>query len=59
MDADIFLFDDVFSVLDPSLAELIFNKTIKKNLTGKCVIVVTSQVSLLPLSEKIMVLRNG
>ena len=58
-DADIYLFDDPLSAVDPTVANSIFTDCIQKALRDKLVILVTHQLQFLRDCDKILVVRDG
>lgn len=57
-DADIYIFDDPLSAVDPKVAKNLFNDCICQYLDGKTRILVTHQVQYLKKADKIIVLNN-
>lgn len=59
--ADIFLFDDPLSAVDPKVGNILFNKAVCDALVGKTRILVTHQLQFLssPAVSRIIVLDNG
>ncbi|XP_051125418.1 LOW QUALITY PROTEIN: ABC transporter C family member 3-like [Andrographis paniculata] len=58
-DADIYLFDDLFSALDAHTGSSVFNECILGFLQSKTVIYVTHQVEFLPAADIILVVKDG
>ena len=58
-DADIYLFDDVLSALDPRVGRTVFNNCIKHALQGKTRVLVTHQLQYLSKVDHIIVVSNG
>lgn len=58
-EADIYLFDDPLSAVDPQVASDIFLKCIKEFLKDKLVVLVTHQLQFLKTCEKILVIKDG
>lgn len=55
-DADVFIFDDPLSALDPEVAENVFEQTIVKMLQGKTRLLVTNQLQCLPRCDMVIAL---
>uniref|UniRef100_A0A0E0G4Z5 MRP-like ABC transporter n=1 Tax=Oryza nivara TaxID=4536 RepID=A0A0E0G4Z5_ORYNI len=58
-DADIFLFDDPFSAVDAHTGLHLFKECLLGLLASKTVVYVTHHVEFLPLSDAIMVMKDG
>ncbi|KAL3283201.1 hypothetical protein HHI36_006350 [Cryptolaemus montrouzieri] len=58
-DADIYLFDDPLSAVDPHVAKHLFQKCILKHLHNKTRILVTHQTQFLNQADFVLVLDNG
>ncbi|EDV27232.1 uncharacterized protein TRIADDRAFT_10225, partial [Trichoplax adhaerens] len=58
-EADIYIFDDPLSAVDPYVAKHIYEKCIRRYLYNRCRILVTHQVQLLNRADKIIVISNG
>jgi ATP-binding cassette subfamily C (CFTR/MRP) protein 1 len=58
-DADIYLFDDILSALDPRVGRTVFNNCIKHALQGKTRILVTHQLQYLNRVDHIIVVSDG
>ena len=58
-EADIYLLDDPLSAVDPQVANDIFEKCIKQELSNKLVILVTHQLQFLKTCQKILVIQDG
>ncbi|KAK2420582.1 ABC transporter C family member [Trifolium repens] len=57
--ADIYLLDDPFSVVDAHTATNLFNEYILEGLAGKIVLLVTHQVDFLPAFDSVLLMSNG
>lgn len=59
--ADIYLFDDTLSAVDAHVAKHIFDNVIGPNgiLAGKTKFFVTHSLSYLPMTDKILVMKDG
>ena len=55
---DIFIFDDSFSALDYK-TDATLRKTLKEELSDKCIIIVAQRISTIMHAEQILVLDNG
>ena len=55
-DADVFIFDDPLSALDPEVAESVFDECILKLLEGKTRLLVTNQLNCLPRCDSVVAL---
>lgn len=55
-DADVYIFDDPLSALDPEVAESVFEECILKLLEGKTRLLVTNQLNCLPRCDSIVAL---
>ena len=58
-DADIYLFDDVLSALDPRVGRTVFNNCIRRALQGKTRVLVTHQLQYLNQVDHIIVVSDG
>ncbi|XP_028246174.1 ABC transporter C family member 3-like isoform X1 [Glycine soja] len=58
-DADIYLFDDVFSAVDAHTGSHLFKECLLDLLSSKTVVYVTHQVEFLPAADLILVLKDG
>ncbi|KAJ6965984.1 ABC transporter C family member 3-like [Populus alba x Populus x berolinensis] len=58
-DADIYLFDDPFSVVDAHTRSHLFKEVLLGLLSSKTVIYVTHQVEFLPTADLILVMKDG
>lgn len=58
-DADIYLFDDVLSALDPRVGRTVFNHCIRDALKGKTRVLVTHQLQYLNQVDHIIVVSDG
>jgi ABC-type multidrug transport system ATPase subunit len=58
-DADVFIFDDPLSALDPEVAEKVFDECILGMLKGKTRLLVTNQLQCLSRCDSIIALGNG
>ncbi|CAH1981029.1 unnamed protein product [Acanthoscelides obtectus] len=58
-EADIYLFDDPLSAVDPHVAKHLFGKCISGYLKGKTRVLVTHQVQFLREADAIIVINNG
>jgi ABC-type multidrug transport system ATPase subunit len=58
-DADVFIFDDPLSALDPEVAEKVFDECILGMLIGKTRLLVTNQLQCLSRCDSIIALGNG
>jgi ABC-type multidrug transport system fused ATPase/permease subunit/acyl-CoA synthetase (AMP-forming)/AMP-acid ligase II len=58
-DADIYLFDDVLSALDPRVGRTVFNNCIRHALEGKTRVLVTHQLQYLNQVDHIIVVSDG
>mmetsp|Transcript_10817 Transcript_10817/g.14851 ORF Transcript_10817/g.14851 Transcript_10817/m.14851 type:complete len:1301 (-) Transcript_10817:41-3943(-) len=56
---DIYLFDEPLGAVDPSVASWIFHHCLLGALRNKTRILVTHQVQFLPLSDTVVVMKNG
>lgn len=57
--AEVYLFDDPLSAVDPKVANSIFSEVMVKFLSDKTRILVTHQLQFLPRADKILLLNNG
>ena len=55
-DADVYIFDDPLSALDPEVAESVFEECILKLLEGKTRLLVTNQLNCLPRCDSVVAL---
>ena len=58
-DADIYLFDDPLSALDADVGKSIFEKTIKENLKGKTILLITHALQYIPMMDFIIKMNKG
>ena len=58
-DADIYLFDDPLSALDADVGKNIFEKTIKENLKGKTILLITHALQYIPMMDFIIKMNRG
>ncbi|KAK4355186.1 hypothetical protein RND71_024157 [Anisodus tanguticus] len=58
-DADVYLFDDLFSAVDAHTGTHLFNECIMGLLNSKTVLYVTHQVEFLPAVDLILVMKDG
>ncbi|ESW18595.1 hypothetical protein PHAVU_006G053900 [Phaseolus vulgaris] len=58
-DADIYLFDDVFSAVDAHTGSHLFQECLLDHLSSKTVVYVTHQVEFLPAADLILVMKDG
>ncbi|KAJ1441275.1 P-loop containing nucleoside triphosphate hydrolase [Sesbania bispinosa] len=58
-DADIYLFDDLFSAVDAHTGSHLFKECLLGLLSSKTVVYVTHQVEFLPASDLILVMKDG
>ncbi|RDX68629.1 ABC transporter C family member 3, partial [Mucuna pruriens] len=58
-DADIYLFDDVFSAVDAHTGSHLFKECLLGLLSSKTVVYVTHQVEFLPTADLILVMKDG
>ena len=58
-DADLYLFDDVFSSLDRVVANSIFHDVFKNLLSGKICLLVTNDIEFIKQSDRILVVDDG
>ena len=58
-DADVFIFDDPLSALDPEVAEKVFDECIIGMLKGKTRVLITNQLQCLARCDSIVALGNG
>ena len=58
-DADIYLFDDILSALDPRVGRTVFNNCIRHALQGKTRVLVTHQLQYLNQVDHIIVVSDG
>ena len=60
-DADVYLFDDVLAAVDPIVARHIFTHVMGPHglLRNRTRVVVTHQAFILPVAERVVVMRNG
>nr|KYP42184.1 ABC transporter C family member 3 [Cajanus cajan] len=58
-DADIYLFDDVFSAVDAHTGSHLFKECLLGLLSSKTVVYVTHQVEFLPAADLILVMKDG
>ena len=58
-DADIYLFDDILSALDPRVGRSVFNNCIRHALQGKTRVLVTHQLQYLNQVDHVIVVSNG
>ena len=58
-DADVFIFDDPLSALDPEVAEKVFDECILGMLKGKTRLLVTNQIQCLSRCDSIIALGDG
>ncbi|MFN4894488.1 MAG: ATP-binding cassette domain-containing protein [Pseudomonadota bacterium] len=58
-DADIFLFDDPLSALDPQVANHVFTQLICEELAEKTRVLISHRVEFAMLADRVLVLENG
>lgn len=58
-DADIYLFDDPLSALDPSVAQHVFSELICSELGKKTRVLVSHRVEFAALADRVLVMENG
>ncbi len=58
-EADIYVFDDIFSALDAHVSAFIFQETLVKHLKGKTIILATHLVNYLGLVNRIFLIDEG
>ncbi len=58
-DADIYLFDDPLSALDPAVAHQVFSKLICSELGNKTRVIVSHRIELAALADRVLVMENG
>ncbi|KAL2322784.1 hypothetical protein Fmac_027163 [Flemingia macrophylla] len=58
-DADIYLFDDVFSAVDAHTGSHLFKECLLGLLSSKTVVYVTHQIEFLPAADLILVMKDG
>ena len=58
-DAAVYLLDDPFSALDIHVARHVFEEVVMGLLQGKTRVIVTNDLRLLPLADRIVMLQNG
>jgi len=58
-DTDIYLLDDPFSAVDPKVATMLYDRTIRGIINGKTIVLVTHSVQLLNCVDKVVILDQG
>ncbi|XP_025017235.1 multidrug resistance-associated protein 4-like isoform X2 [Tetranychus urticae] len=58
-DADVYIFDDPLSAVDPGVAEHLFDKCINGYLKGKTRVLITHQLQFIRRADKILIMNEG
>jgi ATP-binding cassette subfamily C (CFTR/MRP) protein 4 len=58
-EADIYIFDDIFSALDAHVSAFIFQETLVKHLKGRTIILATHLVNYLNLVDRVFLIDDG
>ncbi|XP_033137229.1 ABC transporter C family member 12 isoform X2 [Brassica rapa] len=57
--SDVYIFDDPLSALDAHVAQQVFDSCMKEELKGKTRILITNQLHLLPMMDRIILVSEG
>lgn len=57
--ADIYLFDDIFSAVDVHVGNFLISKTLIQYLKGKTILLITHSIYYLKYVDRILIIENG